>query len=268
MSRPNPNPTPPITPTRETRFGQLRAPVEVRVSNSAPTPSLSIIVPTYREAENLPTLLRRLAALRDHNALDFDTWIMDDQSRDGSREAVASLNLPWVTLIERTGPRGLSPAVLDGIAASAGRRILVMDADLSHPPAAIPAMLAALDAGADFAVGSRYVTGGGTDDDWGLFRRLNSRAATLLARPLTTLRDPMSGFFALDRRALASAGRLNPVGYKVGLEILVKSRAKRVAEIPIQFADRHAGKSKLTPLQQLQYLEHLRRLYVFKLTGR
>lgn len=266
MNRPTPIPT--QAQTRETRFGPLRAPVEVRVLDGTPAPPLSIIIPTYREAENLPPLIERLAALRDHNALDFDVWIMDDQSNDGTRGALATLDLHWVTLIERAGPRGLSPAVLDGIAASAGRRILVMDADLSHPPAAIPAMLAALDAGADFAVGSRYVPGGGTDDDWSLFRRINSRAATLLARPLTSLRDPMSGFFAFERRALEGAGRLNPVGYKVGLEILIKSRAKRVVEVPIQFADRHAGKSKLTPLQQLQYLEHLRRLYVFRLMGR
>jgi len=230
--------------------------------------SVSIIVPTYREAANLPALIEQIGAVRAATVPNLDLWIMDDRSNDGTREAVAALGLGWVHLVERDGARGLSPAVLDGIARSAGDTVAVMDADLSHPPGAIPALLDALDGGAEFAVGSRYVPGGGTDDDWGLFRRLNSWVATALARPLARLRDPMSGFFAFDRARLGSAGRLSALGYKIGLELIVRCRAERIAEVPIHFADRVRGTSKLSFVQQAQYLEQLRRLYWFKFVRR
>jgi dolichol-phosphate mannosyltransferase len=139
-----------------------------------------------------------------------------------------------------------------------------MDADLSHPPAKIPDLLAALQAGAEMAVGSRFAAGGTTDDAWGLFRWLNSRIATALARPLTPIADPMSGFFALRRSTFLAGRELNPVGYKIGLELLVKCRCQLVAEIPIHFTDRVLGESKLTLKEQLRYLQHLRRLYIFK----
>jgi dolichol-phosphate mannosyltransferase len=139
-----------------------------------------------------------------------------------------------------------------------------MDADLSHPPEAIPSLLRKLDEGADFVVGSRYVDGGVTDDDWGFFRWLNSRVATLLARPFTSLEDPMSGFFALRRTTFARADALNPIGYKIGLELLVKCRCSAVAEVPIAFVDRIHGESKLTLREQFRYLRHVRRLFIYR----
>jgi dolichol-phosphate mannosyltransferase len=139
-----------------------------------------------------------------------------------------------------------------------------MDADLSHAPEVVPMMLAKLEGGADFVVGSRYVRGGTTSDDWGFVRWLNSRVATLLARPLTSIRDPMAGFFAL-RRSTFEAGRdFSPVGYKIGLELIVKCECERVVEVPIHFEDRRFGNSKLTFGQQMLYLKHLRRLYNFR----
>jgi len=248
----------------------------VRIDIPAPTPpvtpaparlDVSIIVPTFREALNLPALTAAIIDMRDHSALTLDLWLMDDQSRDGSREVVQTLNLPWVHLIERTGPRGLGRAVLEGLRTAQGQRLVVMDADLSHPASAIPAMIDRLDHGADFVFGSRYIAGGNTAKGWGLLRAINSLGATLLARPLTRLRDPMSGFFAFDRARLDDAHTLDPVGYKIGLELVVKSRAKSVVEVPILFANRVAGTSKLTLRQQLLYLEHLRRLYSFKFLG-
>jgi dolichol-phosphate mannosyltransferase len=125
-------------------------------------------------------------------------------------------------------------------------------------------MLKKLDEGADFVVGSRYAPGGTTSDDWGVFRWLNSRVATLLARPLTTVRDPMAGFFMLRRKTFEAGREFNPVGYKIGLELIVKCGCERVVEVPIHFEDRRFGESKLTFKQQLLYLQHLRRLYVFK----
>jgi dolichol-phosphate mannosyltransferase len=139
-----------------------------------------------------------------------------------------------------------------------------MDADLSHPPAAIPQILAKLQAGADFVIGSRYVAGGSTSDDWGFFRWLNSRVATLLARPLTAAKDPMAGFFALRRSTFETGRDFNPVGYKIGLELMVRCGCERVVEVPIHFEDRRFGRSKLTMKQQVLYLQHLRRLYIVK----
>ena len=239
-----------------------------QLANYAPATALSrgvsVIVPTFREAPNIPILVNRLAAVRESRRLDLDVWFMDDGSGDGSREAVESLALPWVRLVERDGPRGLSPAVLEGMRSSAGETLVVMDADLSHPPETIPDLLMALNAGADMAFGSRHVAGGSMQEGWGLHRKVNSVVATLLARPLTRLRDPMSGFFALRRSLLDGSAKLDPIGYKIGLELVVKSGAGRVVEVPIRFTNRHAGSSKLTPVQQLKYVEHLRRLYFFR----
>lgn len=139
-----------------------------------------------------------------------------------------------------------------------------MDADLSHPPEKIPDMILALQSGQEVVVGSRYVTGGSTNDQWGFIRWFNSFIATLLAKPLTTLRDPMSGFFAVRRSTIDQAKRFNPVGYKIALEIIIKCHATNVSEVPIQFVDRVHGESKLSLKEQLQYIQHLRRLYTYK----
>ncbi len=227
-------------------------------------PSLSIIVPTFQEAENLPELIERIERVCDAHGLKAELLIMDDDSRDGTEELIAALQKPWVRLVVRRENRGLSAAVLDGFRLAQHEVLLVMDADLSHPPEKIPELLDALCAGADFVIGSRYVAGGTTDEDWGLLRWLNSKAATLLARPFTSAKDPMSGFFALRRDTLARAASLNPIGYKIGLEILVKCGCRDVREAPIHFSQRRRGKSKLSLREQLRYLQHLRRLAVHK----
>jgi dolichol-phosphate mannosyltransferase len=225
---------------------------------------VTIVVPTYKEALNLPLLIDRVARVRETHGLDIDMLIMDDDSRDGSDAVVEARPEKWVKLVTRTANRGLSPAVLEGLRLAKGDFLICMDADLSHPPEAIPGMLAKLTEGADFVVGSRYVEGGSTSDDWGFLRWLNSRVATLLARPLTSVRDPMAGFFALRRATFEAGQDFNPVGYKIGLELIVKCRCERVVELPIHFEDRRYGQSKLTFTQQLLYLQHLRRLYIFK----
>jgi dolichol-phosphate mannosyltransferase len=138
-----------------------------------------------------------------------------------------------------------------------------MDADMSHPPEKIPEMVKCLE-NEDFVLGSRYVSGASTDDKWGFFRRINSWIATLLARPFTDVRDPMSGFFALRRETLDQAQPLNPVGYKIGLELIVKCGCEKVKEIPIHFAKRQFGKSKLNFREQMRYIRHIRRLFMFK----
>jgi dolichol-phosphate mannosyltransferase len=165
-----------------------------------------------------------------------------------------------VRLLVRTADHGLSRAVLDGLRRATGDVLVCMDADLSHPPEAIPAMLAKLREGADFVIGSRYAEGGSTAHDWGFLRWINSRVATWLARPLTHVRDPMSGFFALRRQTFEAGRDFNPIGYKIGLELIVKCGCERVVEIPIHFADRRFGSASSRPGSSCS-TRHLWRLY-------
>jgi dolichol-phosphate mannosyltransferase len=241
----------------------------MHLENLPPVPSaratrVTVIVPTYKEVENLPHLIDRLGKVRQDSGIELDVLIMDDNSGDGSAELIAARPETWVQIVVRTTDRGLSPSVIDGLRLATGDVLVCMDADLSHPPEAIPKMLRKLEEGADFVIGSRYVDGGSTSDDWGFVRWLNSRVATVLARPLTNARDPMAGFFSLRRTTFEAGHDFNPVGYKIGLELIVKCRCERVVEVPIHFEDRQLGKSKLTMRQQLLYIKHLRRLYTFK----
>ena len=252
--------TPPLSQA-PTKTPVLTAPIRTQIAPA----QVSVIVPAYREAENMPELIARLNALRTSPGLDLELIIVNDSSGDTTEETVHEQNQPWAHVITRSTERGLSSAVLRGLSEAKNPFLIVMDADLSHPPEAIPKLIDALEEGADFAVGSRYVPGGSTDDQWTLFRALNSRVATVLARPLTRLRDPMSGFVALRRETFQQAAALNPVGYKIGLELLVKCNCKHVTEVPIHFASRKRGKSKLTLSEQLKYLRHLGRLFSYKL---
>jgi dolichol-phosphate mannosyltransferase len=239
--------------------------------SSGSPPSVSIVVPTFREAESLPGLIERIGAVRStaENSVCsiLELLIVDDDSRDGTEELIRGRGEPWIDLIVRTENRGLSQSVLEGLSRARGDILVVMDADLSHPPETIVEMVRAVANGADFVVGSRYVDGGSTADDWGALRWINSRIATWLARPLTDISDPMSGFFALPRRVFERAENPNPLGYKIGLELIVRCRCRDVREVPIHFANRTHGQSKLTLREQLLYVRHLTRLYRFKLLG-
>ena len=155
--------------------------------------------------------------------------------------------------------------MVDGLKAAKHGILLVMDADLSHPPEKIPEMMKALEDGGNFVIGRRYVKGGSTDAEWGVFRWLNSKVATLMARPFTKAHDPMAGFFALRRETFEKGqAALNPIGYKIGLELLVKCGCRDVREVPIHFTDRKHGESKLSMKEQLRYLQHLPRLFIFR----
>ncbi|MDF0677256.1 MAG: glycosyltransferase family 2 protein [Nitrospira sp.] len=228
-------------------------------------PELAVVVPTYCEADNIPELTRRIHEAVNNARISTEIVIVDDNSQDGTDRVCKELATSYpLKLITRLSERGLSGAVIHGIRESRSEYVIVMDADLSHPPEDIPRLLHNLKLGADFVVGSRYVAGASTDAQWSLFRWLNSRAATLLAWGLTNLKDPMAGYFAFPRRILDEAPALLPIGYKIGLEILIKANCRNVIEIPIAFMDRTRGESKLTIKQQLYYIRHLRRLYQFK----
>jgi dolichol-phosphate mannosyltransferase len=227
---------------------------------------LSVVIPTFREVRNLEAVARSIeAALRDRRWA-YEVIFVDDDSQDGSEALAAQLadQLP-VRMIVRHGEKGLSTAVLRGIGEARGEFVVVMDADLSHPAERIQDMLALLENNKkDFVVGSRYVAGGSLDPGWTWFRLLNSKVATWLALPLARIRDPMSGFFAFRRADMPAAHLLSPIGYKIGLELLVKGGFKKPGEVPIHFADRVHGESKLTWKEQVRYLRHLRRLYQFR----
>ncbi|MFQ5414134.1 MAG: polyprenol monophosphomannose synthase [Phycisphaerae bacterium] len=233
---------------------------------SAARPAASIIVPTFREAANVESLVERVFAATRTAGIDAELIIVDDDSRDGIDTVVEALASRYaVRLIVRHGARGLSGAVLRGFAEARSDRFVVLDADLQHPPELVPALLAKLDdPDCDFVLGTRYGRGGRIVADWPWRRRMISRIATWLATPLAPLSDPMSGFFALPRSTWTRARRLDPIGYKIGLELYVKGRCRGPAEVAIQFDTRAAGTSKFDTRETLRFVRHLARLYRFR----
>ena len=226
--------------------------------------AVSVVVPVFQEADNIEDLAHALDSALTAAGLQWELLLVDDDYRDGSDEVARRLARDFPVRFEIHGgkQRDLSLSVLQGLRSARCERIVVMDADLSHPPERIPDLLNALEHGV-IAVGSRYASDGSLDLGWSPWRRLVSRAGTLLAAPLTACADPMSGFFAVDRRSLPEPGSLRPLGYKIGLELIVRGRLA-VREVPIDFRDRRKGSSKLDWRQQLKFLRHLSRLYRFR----
>lgn len=228
----------------------------------------SVIVPTYKEAKNIPVLVEKIDEAMKSNKLPYEIVIIDDNSQDGIDAAVKKLQKKYpINLKIRTDERGLSSAVIAGFPVSKGDIFLVMDADLSHPPEKIPEMIKPIiDGKAEFVIGSRFVEGGSASHfNW--YRKLNAWISKMLARPFTSVKDPMAGFFAFPKRILPKLETLNPLGFKIGLEILVKSSPKSTIEIPIRFKERLYGESKLSAKEQLLYIMHLMRLFNFKYRG-
>ncbi|MGA2761034.1 MAG: polyprenol monophosphomannose synthase [Candidatus Cybelea sp.] len=223
----------------------------------------SIVIPTYNEAAGIEKLLRALAATFAANGLDGEVIVVDDNSPDGTGEVVEQLarELP-VRCLHRSGKLGLSSAVIDGwaIARSASAVLGAMDADFSHDVNALPKMVQALESGAcGLAIGSRYVPGGGIAN-WPKRRIIVSRVACWLARPLTSVKDVTSGFFLVRRDALDGVV-LDPIGFKIGLEVIAKAHYGKAIEVPYVFTDRVAGESKLNEREIFNYLKQLRKLY-------
>ncbi|MEA3442149.1 MAG: glycosyltransferase family 2 protein [Chloroflexota bacterium] len=220
--------------------------------------TISLIIPTYNERDNIAPLVERInAALSSCN---YEIVFIDDNSGDGTAELASALSPTYpVKVIVRQNEKGLASAVVDGLKHIKGQIIAVMDADLQHPPEVIPALLREIENGADIAVASRYVQGGGCQG-WGLVRRIMSKGAVFLAHlllpPTRRVNDPMSGFFMLNKQVVASAD-LKPTGYKILLEILMVGQHRSVAEVPYTFRTRTRGESKLNARQQIDYLKHI-----------
>ena len=231
-------------------------------------PMLSIVIPTYNEAENILPLVRRIeesvAALGGPCELIF----VDDSSPDGTAEEISawtSSNTLPLRLIQRPQKMGLASAAMDGFAAARGGLIGLMDADLSHPPEAIPLLVRPLLSGeADLCVGSRYMCGSQIKD-WGLKRRVCSRCACALGKTVTNLSDPLSGFFFMERSVIEGM-HLTASGFKIGLEILVKGNCQNILEVPITFTDRLKGQSKLTSHEMTAFMSQILRLLLSRKT--
>jgi dolichol-phosphate mannosyltransferase len=201
-----------------------------------------------------------VAALR--TALMDMSWevvFVDDNSPDGTADAARALAQadPAVRCIRRIGRRGLSSAVIEGALASSATYVAVIDGDMQHDESRLPAMLAAVQDGADIAIGSRHVAGGGNTGLASPFRERLSAAGIGIAKKLTgaEINDPMSGFFLLRRSLFESlAGRLNGQGFKILLDLVLASPVKlKIVEIPYKFRPRAAGTSKLDALVMLQF---------------
>lgn len=232
---------------------------------SAPPPpaALSIVVPTYNERDRLEHLVDAIFSAYAAEGLSGELVIVDDNSPDGTGALADDLaRRHRITVIHRAGKLGLGTAVVEGFGAATSPVVGVIDADMSHPPALLPRMLAAMQAaGADAVVASRYIPGGGTRN-WERSRLLMSRVACLMARGLTPIRDATSGFF-LIRRELAQTVRISAGGFKICLELLVRSRPASVVEVPYVFAGRTAGESKMNMKEATGYLRQLRELRRF-----
>jgi len=184
------------------------------------------------------------------NDIPHEVIIVDDDSPDGTWQVVEELarTSPWLRVVRRIGRRGLSSAVLEGFEAATAPILGVMDADLSHDENILPKLIAAVAGGAELAVGSRRIPGGGATR-WPWYRRFTSWGATMMAKALLRLdiSDPMSGFFVVTRGLFErSKPRLEPTGYKILLEIYCKGQPARVVEVPFIFRDRRQGYSKLS----------------------
>ncbi len=240
-----------------------------------PVPPLKfgVVIPTLNEAGNMPTLLNRLRSALDPVKIDYELIVVDDDSTDGTADVVGEIAKqdPRVRILVRKGQRGLAGAVIHGWANTDASLLGVIDADLQHPPEVLPELLNAVLKDKDIAIASRYATN--TNDsvrEWSKVRHLISRASTLATAPLqrknVRIKDPMSGFFVV-RRACIEGIDLQPQGFKILLEILVKGRIQSAVEVPFHFATRQSGKSKADFRVALHYFTLLGKLSRYAIFG-
>ncbi|KPQ40022.1 MAG: glycosyltransferase [Phormidium sp.] len=237
-----------------------------KLTSSASPLQLSLVIPTYNERHNLEILVEQLRQLLDRLlAHDYELIVVDDDSPDRTWEVAQRLaeTYPQVHALRRQGERGLSTAVIRGWQVSRGHVLGVIDADLQHPPEILEQLWQQIERGADLALASRHVDGGGVSD-WSLSRRILSRGAQLVGLILLPgvvgrVSDPMSGFFMVRRSAIAERF-LDPVGYKILIEVLGRGDISWIGEVGYVFQEREQGRSKVTWKQYLEYLQHLGKL--------
>ncbi|HEY9863846.1 MAG TPA: glycosyltransferase [Candidatus Obscuribacterales bacterium] len=227
---------------------------------------LSLIIPTYKESENVRPIVQQLTQLLDGTIPnEYELIIVDDDSPDLTWKVAAELipEFPQLRVMRRQEERGLSTAVIRGWQAARGEILGVIDADLQHPPESLLQLLGEIERGADLAVGSRHVEGGGVSD-WSVIRRFLSRGAQILGLIILPgvigrVSDPMSGYFMVRREAIAGK-TLDPIGYKILIEVLGRGQIRWVGEVGYVFQERLEGESKVTWKQYIEYLQHLVKL--------
>jgi dolichol-phosphate mannosyltransferase len=236
------------------------------VDTSGESIHLSLVIPTYKERDNIKNVVSILSQLLDESIPgNYELIVVDDDSPDRTWEIAQSLTpeYPQLRVMRRQQERGLSSAVIRGWQGATGNVLGVIDGDLQHPPEVLMQLLHSVEQGADLAVASRHVEGGGVSS-WSVVRRFLSRGAQLLGLVilpgvLGRVSDPMSGYFMVRRSAIAGA-TLNPVGYKILLEVIGRGKVGQVAEVGYVFCERKEGESKVTWKQYIDYIHHLVRL--------
>jgi len=226
----------------------------------------SLVIPTYNECANIKSIVRILSQLLDTSIPgNYELIVVDDDSPDRTWEVALSLipEYSQLRVMRRQHERGLSSAVIRGWQVARGQVLGVIDGDLQHPPHVLLQLLTAIEGGADLAVASRHVEGGGVSS-WSFIRRFLSRGAQLLGLILLPgvlgrVSDPMSGYFIVRRSCVAGL-TLNPLGYKILIEVLGRGNVRQIAEIGYVFQERQDGESKVTWKQYVEYLHHLLRL--------
>ncbi|HKN22918.1 MAG TPA: polyprenol monophosphomannose synthase [Terracidiphilus sp.] len=227
--------------------------------------TLALIIPTLNEAENIRGVLNRTRSVLDPVGINYEILVVDDDSSDGTGEIVSAISLedPRVRLIVRKGAKGVAGATLLGWENTDASIVGAMDADLQHPPELLPALVSAILAGHDVAIGSRYAAGGSLGN-WNLPRKLLSNAALWVAMPVQRkqirAKDPTAGFF-LVRRECIDQIQFQRTGFKLLLDVLVRGRIRSIKEIPYTFESRHHGASKATFKVACEYGGLLVRLY-------
>ncbi|MEA5583294.1 glycosyltransferase [Nodularia harveyana UHCC-0300] len=226
----------------------------------------SLVIPTYQERENIHQMVKILTELLNESIPgQYELIVVDDNSPDGTWEVAKSLmaEYPQLQVIRREEERGLSSAVIRGWQVAKGTILGVIDGDLQHPPEILKQLLQAITQGADLAVASRHIDGGGVSS-WNIVRRFLSRGAQILGLivlpgVIGKVSDPMSGYFIV-RRACIAGVTLNPVGYKILLEVIGRGNVGNITEVGYVFCERQQGESKVTWKQYIEYLHHLLRL--------
>lgn len=226
----------------------------------------SLVIPTYNEGQNIEAIAAQLSRLLDPVLGScYELIVVDDDSPDRTWEIAQTLTAtyPQLRVMRRQTERGLSTAVIRGWQAARGEILGVIDGDLQHPPEVLLQLLQAMEQGADLAVASRHVEGGGVSE-WSPVRRFLSRGAqvlglVILPNVVGRVSDPMSGYFLVRRRAIANQ-LLDPLGYKILLEVLGRGQIQQVAEVGYVFQERKQGESKVTWRQYVDYLLHLAKL--------